>query len=300
MDCHWPYREIWAVDFEFQALDGERPTPLCVVARELRSHRLVCLWLARGAPVRPPYGVGADSLFVAFYASAELSCHLALDWPAPVRILDLFAEFRNLTNGLPVPCGNGLLGALAYFGLDALGAAEKASMRDLAIRGGPFTACEQAALLEYCQSDVDALARLLAAMQPKIDLPRALLRGRYMAAAARMEWNGVPIDGEALARLRSHWEAIKGRLVAAVDASYGVYVPTGQRVIDPQSRIGDALISTARDWSLDVHRLADAVDYLWRQERDSTREAHEARRAARKATGLTARRIDQWEDAGED
>ena len=31
-------------------------------------------------------------------------------------------------------------------------------------------------------------------MLPRIDLPRALLRGRYMAAAAAMEWNGVPID----------------------------------------------------------------------------------------------------------
>ena len=39
-----------------------------------------------------------------------------------------------------------------------------------------------------------ALERLLPAMLPKIDLPRALLRGRYMYAAARMEWNGVPID----------------------------------------------------------------------------------------------------------
>ena len=31
-------------------------------------------------------------------------------------------------------------------------------------------------------------------MLPGIDLPRALLRGRYMKAAATMEGNGVPID----------------------------------------------------------------------------------------------------------
>ena len=102
-------------------------------------------------------------------------------------------------------------------------------MRELAMRGGPFTAGEQADLLDYCQSDVDALARLLSAMRARIDLPRALLRGRYMATAARMEWNGVPIDADALARLRDGWERIKGRLIAAVDASYGVFVPSGQR-----------------------------------------------------------------------
>ena len=50
------------------------------------------------------------------------------------------------------------------------------------------------AILDYCESDVVALARLLPRMLPHIDLPRALLRGRYMAAAAAMEHAGVPID----------------------------------------------------------------------------------------------------------
>ena len=31
---------------------------------------------------------------------------------------------------------------------------------------------------------------------------RALLRGRYMGAVARMEWAGVPLDATTLARLR--------------------------------------------------------------------------------------------------
>ena len=90
----------------------------------------------------------------------------ALGWPMPARILDLFTEFRCLTNGLSVPCGNGLLGALAYYGLGGIAAAEKADMRDLAIRGGPFTPAEREALLDYCQTDVDSLGRLLPAMLP--------------------------------------------------------------------------------------------------------------------------------------
>ena len=48
--------------------------------------------------------------------------------------------------------------------------------------------------LGLLREDVAALERLLPAMLPKIDLPRALLRGRYMAAAAAMEHNGTPID----------------------------------------------------------------------------------------------------------
>ena len=109
------------------------------------------------------------------------------------------------------PLYNGLLGALAHYGLPSIEAAEKNAMRDLALRPGPHTVAEQAALLAYCETDVDALAKLLPVMLPKIDLPRALLRGRYMAAVASMEGNGIPIDLDALNALRNGWDTHPGR-----------------------------------------------------------------------------------------
>lgn len=229
-----PYREIWCVDFEFSASAGERPEPLCLVARELRTGRLVRLW--RDALLRmptPPYPTDADALFVAFYASAELGCHQRLGWPLPARILDPYVEHRAATNGLPTIAGNGLLGALATCGLDGMGTEEKAEMRALALRGGPYSDEERSALLMYCQADVDALARLLLALLPAIlgrvpdptmALGQALLRGRYMAAVARMEWAGVPVDQAMLARLKLGWDGIKARLVDEINDRYGVYV----------------------------------------------------------------------------
>ncbi|PAW81070.1 MAG: DNA polymerase I, partial [Pedosphaera sp. Tous-C6FEB] len=104
------FDEVWLVDFEFHSTPGERPAPLCLVAVELKSERLVRHWLGDSAPAAPPYPAGPKSWFVAFYAPAELGCHLALGWPFPTNILDLFTEFRNRTNGLPVPYGNSLLG----------------------------------------------------------------------------------------------------------------------------------------------------------------------------------------------
>ena len=92
----------------------------------------------------------------------------------PTRILDLFTEFRDRTNGLATPAGASLLGALTYFGLDTIGAIEKKEMRALIMRGGPWSDDERVAILDYCQSDVEALERLLLAMLPRIDLPRAL------------------------------------------------------------------------------------------------------------------------------
>lgn len=219
-----PFREIWLLDFEFSVPDGERPRPICLVAHEVLSGKRVRLWEEelRGRST-PPYSLGPDAVFLAYYSSAEWGCHLALGWPLPERVIDLYAEFRNLTNGLRPPCGDGLLGALTYFGLDALAAAEKDSMRSLALRGGPWSADEQRALLDYCESDVISLERLAPHILPHVCLEHALLRGRFMAAAASMEHTGVPIDAERLEMLRRGWTSIQDQLIQDIDAEYGVF-----------------------------------------------------------------------------
>src|SRR6516165_7913208 len=67
-----PFEQIWAVDFEFIANPGERPIPVCLVAWELRGGRKLRLWADQLGP-QPPFPTGPESLFVAYYASAELA-----------------------------------------------------------------------------------------------------------------------------------------------------------------------------------------------------------------------------------
>ena len=71
--------------------------------------------------------------------------------------------------------------------------------------------------MEYCESDVIALAQLLPAMFPYLDFPRALLRGRYMKAAAHIEYAGVPVDTEQLSTVRREWSALQGALIQRID-----------------------------------------------------------------------------------
>jgi hypothetical protein len=215
-------KAVVVVDFEFIATTGERPVPVCMVAHELRSGQRWRRWQDQLGPT-PPYPTGPDVLVVAYYASAELGCYRLLGWPMPTCILDLFVEFRNYTNGRQLPSGAGLIGALAYFGIDSIGAIEKEAMRALIMRGGPWSEEEKTAILDYCEDDVSALERLLPVMLPHIDMPRALLRGRYMAAAAAMEHNGVPIDVPTLELLREKWTDIQDDLIASIDKDYGVY-----------------------------------------------------------------------------
>jgi hypothetical protein len=77
--------------------------------------------------------------------------------------------------------------------------------------------------MDYCQSDVDALPRLLDRMVERIDLPRALLRGRYMRAVATMEHRGVPLDVKTLEGLNEYWPSIQERLIERADPSGEVF-----------------------------------------------------------------------------
>src|SRR5262249_10142744 len=142
-------------------------------------------------------------------------------------------------------------------------------------------------------------ARLLPAMMPAVDLPRALLRGRYMAAVARMEWTGVPIDVEAYTRLRDGWGGVKAGLIDALDPDGEGYVPT-RRALHPPAKAGAAVLEAAAADRVPPSRLAAAVDSLWDMDRATVGDTAAAVRAARRDTGLTVRRIGRWEDAGRD
>ena len=175
-----PFREIWCCDFEFSASDGNRPAVRCMVALEYRTRRIIRLWLDN-VPSCLPFRLDDDALFIAFFATAEIGCFLALGWPLPIRVLDLYVEFKRHVCGRDgEPNKPSLVYALDWFGLKSLDVDEKEDMRALAIRGGPYSGEERQALLDYCQADVEALPRLLDALAPVLDWPRAVLRGEFI------------------------------------------------------------------------------------------------------------------------
>jgi DNA polymerase I len=220
-----PFHNIVAADFEFEfgGHNGNRPRPVCAVMRELRTGQT---WrITRGNfGAAPPFSTGPETLFIAYYSSAELGCFKALNWKMPERVLDLFVEFRCLTNGTRVPGEtDSLIGALDHFGLDLIGTHYKKDMVARILQGPPYSNSEMVEIVNYCEGDVAALGRLLSVMLSLIDLPRALLRGRYMAAAASIEHFGVPIDVPLFESLKAHRESIKRNLIIAGDAAYGVF-----------------------------------------------------------------------------
>lgn len=218
------FKSILLIDYEFFGQPGDRPTPVCLAVRDFRTGTVKRYWQDEFANLSaPPYPIDDQTLIVGYYLGAELSCHLALNWKLPVHLLDLYVEFRCITNGLQLPAGSGLLGALLYFGLDALSAATKEEMRQLILMGGPWNFEDRQRILDYCQTDVDALSLLLPAILEETSLRHALLRGRYIHAVAHIEHFGSPIDVPLFEQLRKRWPDIQGELIEEIDKKYRVF-----------------------------------------------------------------------------
>ena len=244
-----PYREIWVVDSEFYpgrglahgGRDGDAPTPLCVVAIEMRSGRVVRQWQDEFTPF-PPYRLDSEALFIAYLNTAEFGTHLALGWGKPACTIDAYVEFRHHTNDGKIKSeerakedkargggkGKGgfysLAGALRYFEEDSIDTAIKNDMRDRIIQGPPYSAEERKAILSYCEDDCRALMRLVPRLIPTIrSLPHAQARGDYSWLLALQERRGVPVNLSKLNVFRSQWDPIRCELVYEKDTAYGCY-----------------------------------------------------------------------------
>ena len=232
-----PFPEIWIVDTEFYpgrglangGVVGDPITPLCLVALELRSGRVVRLWQDQ-LEAFPPYRLDRGALIVGYMLAAEFGCHIACEWGEPARALDAYVEFRHYVNDGAASAGErgkgfySLAGALRYFLEDEIDVTRKDDMRDRILQGPPFTEQERRDILVYCEDDVRGLARLF----PRIlSNPRAvrhaMFRAKFQWATAQHERRGVPVDGVLLPRILNCWSDMQLELVSEVDRDFGCY-----------------------------------------------------------------------------
>jgi DNA polymerase-1 len=226
--------EIWAIDTEYIAPDGERPVPVCLVGVEIISGRRIKLW-ADDLVGPPPFRTDRGALFVCFSAAAEMGVFKALGWQYPECVLDLYVEARHIFNGRLIPGGRyNLLNVCAAYGIPGIAGTEKDAWRERIMGGFPFTETERRGIVDYCESDVDPLVTLLERMLPEIrrrwrGVERALFQGRYTArAVTEMNWHGVPIDTETLDAIQGGWPQIKSELIREVNEPFGIYDDDGR------------------------------------------------------------------------
>ena len=224
------FDEQWLLDFEYSIGADLCPDPLCMIAIERRSGRVIRMWRNElRASMRAPFNVGPRSVVIAFSAPAEMACFLTLGWSLPRNVIDLYVE--NLAINNPTPSARRrLLAVLTFYGLAHTAAQEKKEMQDKAMSQTDWgDAGEREAMLDYCASNSSALYALLATMLEKIHIPTALMRGRYTPAVAPMERIGIPTDVELYRALSDNWEEIKVFFIKRDAAPFGVYEGTSLR-----------------------------------------------------------------------
>lgn len=205
------YIEMWVLDTEYGAdTPGENPIPVCLCAKELLTGQEVRL-LPGGVC---PFKFDANILFIGFNVKCEWIIFLVFGWVLPLSVIDLMVEYKNLYNGKTM-LGWGLLDALRHYNLPCISNEDKEHGRTLARHmatrpQSSWLLKEIQEILEYCFSDdVIGTEKLWYAMKSEINIGQALLRGRYTCAAARIEFNGIPMDVSLHNALITHKEDLQ-------------------------------------------------------------------------------------------
>jgi hypothetical protein len=227
------FDQIWSIDFEFATTcPTGRPIPHTFVATEVNTGRQIRL---EGDALRAAREVPFDvqnSLTLAYNFVAESQCFEALGWEQPWWPLDLYAEHRALTNGEmeadPFDKAEGehrvryrQLDAMRHHGLpvDEGKEAHKKAMQIRAGKGEPFDPEERVTITDYCADDTTDLAKLFVAMRDRIDLPAALVRGRYMVVIGQQTYRGIPVDVERVRTFLATRPGLRLDLIAEHDGA---------------------------------------------------------------------------------
>jgi DNA polymerase family A len=260
---------IWHVDFEYRQDRNYQPVPVCCYAVEQYTGQEIELWQDRLAVCRrAPWDTGPRSVTVAYASNAELSCFLQLNWPFPVHVIDVYVEVIAAINGNDAMWAQkkrpSLLEALSLYGIDyGMEASEKDRIRNLILSKTNYTPDERRDIQNYNREDVVATLELLQRMGPAIDLERSLFRGRYMAAVARMERCGLPVDSVYLDQLRDNWQRVQLHYIAKHDDLH-LYDGTSFR----EARLQQLIDDNGWDWQrTPTGRLDTKVNTFGKQAR---------------------------------
>jgi hypothetical protein len=87
------------------------------------------------------------------------------------------------------------------------------------LRGGPWSEEEWIGILDYCESDVEALKKLLQAMRIA-NFGHSLVHGSYMRADAWMRHRGIPVDKPLADQISGHCSELRQELINDLNIRY--------------------------------------------------------------------------------
>jgi DNA polymerase I len=249
------FASVVVCDFEYEATAGELPNVLCMIAyvldENLRHVRTIRMW--RGDfGTAPPFDIGAEVLFVAYSAWAEMTCFKLLGWQFPIHIFDQHTAYLAASNIL-APYNpdevrkkprKRLPDACRAYGIEGWEQIDKDTIAE-AIGEGRWRYYGRERVFDYCEEDVRMSVQLLRAqlrpccdrsghtLLPAADVGRVLHWSNYSAkAVALIQARGMPIDVALWNLVQENKATVVGELLRRFDPSYNdddpIYTPEGE------------------------------------------------------------------------
>jgi DNA polymerase-1 len=223
------------IDFEYYAPPGCNPKPICVAWICPTTGESGTRWL--WDELQPcPFPITVETILLSYNIAAEVSCFLALGWPRPSNVIDLWLEYGQVCNVWPAKAPEwkprrtpikkprkGLLDAMRGYGLDATPSEVKAHFQQRAQQGPPWSDQDRAEIPTYCLDDVRMIVRLADPLLAAVDagnpdrMYEILNRGLYNVAAATEVFAGIPMDCPLLAAARKHRHLLQEILIRQLD-----------------------------------------------------------------------------------
>lgn len=222
------FGKVYVIDTEYHpqaGLPDGAVVPVALQAYEVRSGTWVSAFFEEpnGSYVNP---LDPDALYVTFNAAAEWNCFLSVGWVLPRNCIDFYIEFKNLVSGLRPPpqfrqCkfpdkwDSSLLAVVRWAGLPVRAVEDKKAVRDVILRGHPYSAQERELILRYCRDDVVDTALVAKKMLPHIEsIPQAVLRAPFMRSVAKIQRAGLPTDVSTYEKLVQYREPLKAKIIS--------------------------------------------------------------------------------------
>ena len=227
------FKKIVVVDTEFQSdiSNSYCTKALCAVYKDLKTEQTLKIWDYEENNLAQHHFDFEETLFVCFYATAEVGYFLKQLMGRPPYIFDCWTEYAKLyKNNRDLSL---LAASTAYSYPNPISKEEKEKFRDMCIKQNTWNKKEREEILNYCEGDVLMNEHVFYKVLNDLEnicgndyetlLEQAMARGQSMACYAKVTNNGMSIDIPKLNDFNEYWLLVKNEVIKKLNSELNLW-----------------------------------------------------------------------------
>ena len=227
------FKKIVVVDTEFQSdiSNSYCTKALCAVYKDLKTEQTLKIWDYEENNLAQHHFDFEETLFVCFYATAEVGYFLKQLMGRPPYIFDCWTEYAKLyKNNRDLSL---LAASTAYSYPNPISKEEKEKFRDMCIKQNTWNKKEREEILNYCEGDVLMNEHVFYKVLNDLEnicgndyetlLEQAMARGQTMACYAKVTKNGMSIDIPKLNDFNDYWLLVKNEVIKKLNSELNLW-----------------------------------------------------------------------------